>query len=156
MERTGKPYFNRQDSDEIEWAQWSWNPVTGCLHDCPYCYARDITQRGPNAFPRVQPAFRPYRLNAPANTAVPDEAATDTRYRNVFTCSMADLFGGWVPKEWIEAVLGAERDNPQWNFLFFTKFPKRMAGSICRRMPGWERRSICRRALPMLRRHLRG
>jgi pyruvate-formate lyase-activating enzyme len=24
---------------------WSWNPVTGCLHDCPYCYARDIANR---------------------------------------------------------------------------------------------------------------
>lgn len=34
--------FNKQDNDAIEWAQWSWNPVTGCLHDCPYCYARDI------------------------------------------------------------------------------------------------------------------
>ena len=25
--------FNKQDNDSIEWAQWSWNPVTGCLHN---------------------------------------------------------------------------------------------------------------------------
>lgn len=24
----------------IEWTDFTWNPVTGCLHDCPYCYAR--------------------------------------------------------------------------------------------------------------------
>jgi protein gp37 len=40
---------------------------------------------------------------------------------------MADLFGQWVPAEWIEAVLVACRDAPQWTFLFLTKFPHRMA-----------------------------
>ena len=40
---------------------------------------------------------------------------------------MADLWGRWVPNKWIEAVLNVVRDNPQWNFLFLTKFPKRMA-----------------------------
>jgi protein gp37 len=40
---------------------------------------------------------------------------------------MADLFGRWVPSEWIEAVLKSVESNPQWNFLFLTKFPKRMA-----------------------------
>ena len=39
---------------------------------------------------------------------------------------MADLFGKWVPVEWIEAVLDQVRGNPQWNFLFLTKFPIRM------------------------------
>jgi protein gp37 len=40
---------------------------------------------------------------------------------------MADLFGKWVPQEWIEAVLDAVRQAPQWNFLFLTKFPQRLA-----------------------------
>lgn len=35
--------FN-ETNDNIEWARWSWNPVTGCLHDCVYCYARDIAK----------------------------------------------------------------------------------------------------------------
>ena len=30
---------------KIEWCDSSWNPVTGCLHDCPYCYARGIATR---------------------------------------------------------------------------------------------------------------
>lgn len=117
--------LNDQKTDNIEWAMWSWNPITGCKHNCPYCYARDIANRFyPHGF---EPAFIAERLGAPANTKVPPEAAENIGYKNVFTCSMADLFGKWVPREWIEAVLQVVRDNPQWNFLFLTKFPVRMA-----------------------------
>lgn len=126
----GNHKFNAQDGSEerstqsIEWAQWSWNPVTGCKHDCPYCYARDIAAR---FYPmKFAPAFWYKRLTAPANTPLPSKAATDISFRNVFTCSMADLFGRWVPAEWIDAVLAQVRANPQWNFLFLTKFPKRL------------------------------
>jgi ParB/RepB/Spo0J family partition protein len=41
---TGSASFNEQKNDAIEWAQWSWNPVTGCDHICPYCYAREIAR----------------------------------------------------------------------------------------------------------------
>lgn len=30
---------------EIEWCDSTWNPVTGCLHGCEYCYARGIAKR---------------------------------------------------------------------------------------------------------------
>ena len=40
---------------------------------------------------------------------------------------MADLFGRWVPEEWINAVLNVIRENPQWNYLMLTKFPIRMS-----------------------------
>lgn len=124
--------FNQQKNDSIEWAQWSWNPVTGCKHDCPYCYARDIAlgermnKAGlyPNGW---EPTFRSQSLNAPKATKVPPGADKDARLRNVFTCSMADLFGRWVPVEWINAVMLAVRGNPQWSFLFLTKFPQRFA-----------------------------
>ena len=121
--------FNKQENEAIEWAQWSWNPVTGCKHDCPYCYARDIalSQRMAKVYPNGwAPSFRSNALNAPINTRVPKEGQTDTRYRNVFTCSMADLFGRWVPDEWIDAVLSTVRDSQEWNFLFLTKFPQRL------------------------------
>jgi len=39
---------------------------------------------------------------------------------------MADLFGEWVPTEWINAVLEKVEENRQWNFLFLTKNPKRL------------------------------
>jgi protein gp37 len=121
-----KPTFNYQTSDGIEWAKWSWNPVTGCLHDCGYCYAREIANR---YYPeKFAPTYHPERLSAPHNTKQKPAAATDIGERNVFVGSMADLFGHWVPQEWIDAVLDECRKAPQWNFLFLSKNPKRYVG----------------------------
>jgi len=119
--------FNKQDTTSIEWAQWSWNPITGCKHDCPYCYARDIAQRFTNLYRNgFDPSIWPARFAAPENTHVPQMAEQDVAYRNVFTGSMADIFGRWVPEEWIHLVVERVESNPQWNFLFLTKFPQRV------------------------------
>jgi len=123
--------FN-QVNENIDWAKWSWNPVTGCLHDCNYCYARDIAERF--YAQGFAPTFMPERLHAPRHQSVP-KAASDPSvpiedrigWRNVFTCSMADLFGKWVPQEWIDAVFQEVVAAPDWNFLFLTKFPQRLA-----------------------------
>ena len=78
----------------------------------------------PNGF---EPTLKPWVLMAPRAQRPPKTAMLDIREKNVFTCSMADLFGRWVPDEWIEAVLREVRAASGWNFLFLTKFPKRMA-----------------------------
>ena len=134
LHQKGTAKFN-ETNDNVEWALWTWNPITGCLHTCPYCYARDIANRFYSHLregERFSPVLYPARITAPANTKVPDFsriASPITRMgkKNVFTCSMADLFGKWVPHAWIEAVLQQAWQNPQWNFLFLTKFPIRMA-----------------------------
>jgi protein gp37 len=130
--RNSAAKLNRQEAGEdanaIDWAKWTWNPITGCLHSCPYCYARDIAERfaGTPAFPAgFAPLFRADRLAAPLNGA--PRAGDDPRERRVFTGSMADLFGRWVPAEWINAVLDVERQAAQWEFLMLTKFPRRMS-----------------------------
>lgn len=117
------PRFNRTNA-MIGWAGWTWNPITGCWHGCKYCYARDLSNRFYKT--KFEPTFHPDRLLAPAHTKVPKEAETDPTARNVFVCSMADLFGKWVPDEWILQVFQSVIDNPQWNFLFLTKFPQRL------------------------------
>ena len=38
---------------------------------------------------------------------------------------MADLFGDWIPDEWIETVFEACEKAPQHRYLFLTKNPKR-------------------------------
>lgn len=134
LEARKRSKFNHTN-ENVEWAHWTWNPVTGCLHDCPYCYARDIANRHYDHLPignRFQPVIYPERLHAPANTTAPNvnyvrDSVERIGQRNVFTCSMADLFGKWVPQKWIEAVLEQVWNNPQWTFLFLTKFPIRMA-----------------------------
>lgn len=122
--RHGDKTFN-ETNENIEWAAWSWNPVTGCEHGCPYCYALDIANRFyPHKF---EPTFHPDRLTALQNTRVPGPRwAGDIGYKGVFVCSMADLFGDWLPQEWIDAVLDATRKAAQWNFLFLTKNPRRL------------------------------
>jgi protein gp37 len=126
----GVTSFNRQTGDLVGWAQWTWTPVTGCRHTCSFCYARDIAHSAKMAslYPfKFEPTFRPRRLLIPGHTKPPQDAETDFTTRNVFVCSMADLFGRWVPREWIEAVLDTCRAAPWWRFLFLTKFPQRMA-----------------------------
>lgn len=128
---------------KIEWADMTWNPVTGCRHDCSYCYARRIAHR----FAAKGDMCRygcgetveldePYRKNGavvpyPADF-VPtlhryllDDPASRLKPQNIFTCSMGDLFGEWVPQDWINEVIEACRKAPQHNYLFLTKNPIR-------------------------------
>ncbi len=132
-----KAQFN-STNEMVDWAWWTWNPVTGCWHGCPYCYARDIAHRFYNT--EFEPTFYPGRLDAPKNMKLmsAERVAKEAKKRrvsfdnalvfsrNVFTCSMADLFGKWVPEEWILQVFSSVQESPDWNFLFLTKFPQRL------------------------------
>lgn len=125
------PKFNESKGPGISWAAWSWNPVTGCLHGCDYCYAREIatSSRYAAAYPvGFTPLFHPERLSAPANTKIPASKAGLPEYKRVFVCSMADLYGRWVPNQWIDEVHDAMLASPQWKYLTLTKFPDRYAG----------------------------
>lgn len=120
-----KPTFN-VTNDSVSWARWTWNPITGCEHGCKFCYAREIahSQRMAEIYPfQFAPAFHEYRLAAPANTRCPETG--DERDGRVFVCSMADLFGKWVPDAWIKKVFAACTGSPEWEYLFLTKWPKR-------------------------------
>lgn len=122
---------------KIDWCDSSWNPVSGCRHGCEYCYARGIAKRfgknlpDPKAYKGLhwlddpvegtpypfgfEPTFHAYRLNE----------YIGKKGRNIFVCSMADLFGDWIPHYWIERVFHACQNAPQHNYLFLTKNPKR-------------------------------
>ena len=97
----------------IDWCSYTWNPVIGCKYNCFYCYAIRQTKRwGQKFIPHWSygQARKPYKINEPSK---------------IFVCSYGELFGDWVPKEWIEKVLQVVKDNPQHTFQFLTKNPKR-------------------------------
>jgi protein gp37 len=62
------------------------------------------------------PTFHRYRLREPEATKTP---------KTVFVGSMTDLFGDWVPDEWIQEVFAACAAAPQHRYLFLTKNPER-------------------------------
>lgn len=126
-----KPTFNSTPGAGISWANWSWNPVTGCLHGCDYCYARELatSERLKSAYPAgFTPLFHEQRLDAPAHTVIPAEHRDDPAWQRVFVCSMADLYGRWVPDEWIDKVHASMCANPAWQYITLTKFPARYVG----------------------------
>ncbi len=74
------------------------------------------------------PTFHRYRLNELAHMAKP---------RNIFVCSMADLFGSWVSEEWIKAVFEACKQAPQHRYLFLTKNSNRYIDLDNKRILPW-------------------
>lgn len=126
------------DKTKIEWCDSTWNPVTGCNHNCEYCYARGIATRFGGKALNI-----PHELNTPFLSHGKKQpypfgfTPTLHRYslgkyekkagRTIFVCSMADLFGSWVPDSWIEEVFAACEKAPQHKYLFLTKNPQRYA-----------------------------
>lgn len=99
----------------IEWTNFSWNPVSGCRRNCEYCYAAALSKRFHRSF---EPHLHPARLYDLKNLKPGDK---------VFVCSMGDLFGEWVPRDWIVQVLDVIRQYPHSVFQLLTKNPARYA-----------------------------
>ena len=140
------------DKTKIEWADMTWNPVTGCKHGCVYCYARKIAKRfgghtlfgekstdNPfgNNIALIEPlkttdakgnkvnAPYPFGFNPTFHKYRLHEPARKQRKRNIFVGSMCDLFGDWVPTKWIVEILDACQRAGWHNYMFLTKNPKR-------------------------------
>jgi len=94
----------------------TWNPVVGCEHNCSYCYARNLALGRLRLLPQYQD-FKPYLVKA--------ELLSSFRSGLIFVCDMGDLWGRWVPREWIEQVLAVVERSPDATFLMLTKNPLR-------------------------------
>ncbi len=108
---------------EIEWAEETWNPITGCTPvspGCANCYARRMAQRlkGRYGYPKDEP----FRV-----TLHPDRMAEPLKWRKprrVFVCSMGDLFHPDVSVNWWADVFKVMCECPQHTFQLLTKRPE--------------------------------
>jgi len=130
---------------KIEWATHVWNPITGCLHSCrnDYCYAAAIARRFGGGTSREDgtcrevPSGRPFPFGFDP-TFYADRLGDPAKLKkssHIFAVSMGDMFGEWVPEEWIYAVLTAMDNGSQHAYTVLTKNPERLpwfpgAGSL--------------------------
>ena len=134
---------------KIEYADYTWNPITGCLTGCPYCFAREIANRfGGWTLPsgktvhtmlegetgvldepldvmrsneEWQKAPFPYDFVPTLHRYRLDEPQTVKKPSTIFVGSMADMFAEWVPDEWIKTVLDACGKASHHTYLFLSK-----------------------------------
>jgi protein gp37 len=128
------------DKTKIEWANATWNPITGCTpisDGCTNCYAKRLVKRfpalhghdliyetlWPKPFNEIQ--FHPGRLHEPLKWKKP---------RRLFVCSMSDLFHEDVDLEWVKkiytVIMESWHRNLGHTFMVLTKRPERMAEII--------------------------
>ena len=134
----------------IDWVQnpdgspgYSWNPITGCLNGCEYCYARKLANGRVKStylkntdyaydewgnlfngrslvdahYNPFYPRFWPGRMLDPRDSS---------RGKGVFVCNMSDLFGIGIPEEWTQRILREIRICHDNRFYLLTKQPQNL------------------------------
>jgi len=119
---------------KIEWCDFTWNPVWGCLNSCSYCYARKIAKRFANKITEKEKdyclknnirysdikkdleEFKPVFLESNFNKKFPKNPS------RIFVNSMSDI--AFWDRDWMLRVFGIIEENPQHQFLFLTKEPE--------------------------------
>lgn len=124
----------------------TWNPIRGvnarhtCARispGCDNCYAATMTRRGlmgtaPIDYGTGETPNDPARLDETALL----QPLRWKKPRKIFVASMTDLFGTWVPVEWIARIFDVMENNPQHTYIVLTKRPKQMRDYINRRWTG--------------------
>jgi len=108
---------------KIEWADYTWNPITGCTSvsaGCQICYAKEMTKR----FEAKWGDFETIRFHRERL----DEISKLKKPSNIFVCSMGDFFHEKVQLKWQDQVHNVIINNPQHNFLILTKRPENIKG----------------------------
>ncbi|MCL6505398.1 MAG: phage Gp37/Gp68 family protein [Bryobacteraceae bacterium] len=117
----------------IEWAEMTWNPVTGCTkvsEGCRHCYAERMALRlramGNRRYATgFEVTLHDDLVNLPRSLGQP---------RVIFVNSMSDLFHEDVPEEFIGRVFETMAACPQHTFQVLTKRSRRLR-DMAERLP---------------------
>lgn len=113
---------------KIEWADSTWNPITGCTkisEGCKNCYAERMAKRlaGRVGYPKEDP----FKVTLHRDKLTQKGSPLSMRKgKRIFVCSMGDLFHEDVKDEWLDQIFDIMR-RANWHFYFIlTKRPDRM------------------------------
>jgi protein gp37 len=150
----GKAMNAIMNRTKIEWVKnpdgskgYTWNPITGCLNGCEYCYARKLANR------RLKNLYLANERIAPIGTMIvgaamgekalkdpfhprfwPDRLFNDFRKwahwwhkaKGIFVCNMSDLFGRGIPDEWTRRIMKLIERHQHHRFYLLTKQPQNL------------------------------
>ena len=132
---------------KIEWALnpdgtpgYTWNPITGCLNGCEYCYARKLANT------RLKERYLANHNVAPSQCGTINPSANEIndpfyprfwperlgqiplfgKSLGIFACDMSDLFGIGVPRQWTARVLNHIGECQRHRFYLLTKQPQNL------------------------------
>lgn len=126
------------DKSAIEWTEATWTAIRATQPNgrwmcqkvspgCDNCYAERLNQRFGGFAYRQPGTHRAWMRNqVQLDEKMLVQPLRWQRGRRIFVCSMTDLFGEWVPDEWIDKGFAVMAGAPQHTFQVLTKRAKRM------------------------------
>lgn len=125
---------------------WVWNPITGCLNGCEYCYARKLANGRLKKSYLANENVSKVKIcgSGELDKSELDKSLTDPFYprfweerledlivhpkkrKGIFVCDMGELFGDWLPREWQDKIFRVIRAHPQHRFYLLTKQPQNL------------------------------
>lgn len=136
--------MSKQKENGIKWTDVTYNPIRVVDTEgkykgfycekislgCDNCYAEAFNYRyHGTSYTRKLPSKQKLELSEKVLAKITKER----QYTYAFISSQTDIFGDWVPSEWIQRIFDAIALNGKTQFQVLTKRPHRMFKEVCKR-----------------------